>query len=412
MIILQDILALDAIDPLASKKSEFALPTDSIYLDGNSLGALPKTAKIRATEVVELQWGQDLISSWNRHQWIDLPLKVGEKIAPLIGAASGQVICCDSISVNLFKLLCSALTLQTGRNVVLSQKDNFPTDLYMVQGLAELLGQQHCELNLFAGECIEEALNNDVAVLLLTQVNFRTGYLHDMQKLTELAHQHGILVIWDLAHSAGALPIELDKCEVDFAVGCGYKYLNGGPGAPAFVYVAARHQAAVKQPLSGWMGHANPFQFLPEYEAAAGMQRFLCGTPPILSMSVLDASLDVFNGVDMQVVRDKSCKLAQLWMTLIAQADLTNELTLISPRCDDERGSQVAYTHRSAFAICQALIARDIVCDFRAPDVLRVGFTPLYTSYADIWHAVENLQDIVQKKIYRDAKYNLLSKVT
>ncbi|WP_340680293.1 kynureninase [Paraglaciecola sp.] len=408
----QDISALDAIDPLASKKSEFALPSDSIYLDGNSLGALPKTAKIRATEVVELQWGQDLIKSWNTHQWIDLPLKVGEKIAPLIGAASGQVICCDSISVNLFKLLCSALTLQTGRSVVLSQKDNFPTDLYMVQGLAELLGQQHCELNVFAGECIEDALNNDVAVLLLTQVNFRTGYLHDMQKMTELAHQHGILVIWDLAHSAGALPIELDKCEVDFAVGCGYKYLNGGPGAPAFVYVAARHQVAVKQPLSGWMGHANPFQFLPEYEAAAGMQRFLCGTPPILSMSVLDASLEVFNGVDMQVVRDKSCKLAQLWMTLIAQADLTNELTLISPLCDDERGSQVAYTHPSAFAICQALIARNIICDFRAPDVLRVGFTPLYTSYTDIWHAVENLQDIVQKESYRDAKYNQFSKVT
>lgn len=412
MITYHNIQTLDAKDPLAAKKHEFALPRDCIYLDGNSLGALPKKAQKRATEVVEQQWGQDLISSWNRHQWIDLPLTVGAKIAPLIGAASGQVICCDSISVNVFKLLCSALALQKGRHVVLSQSDNFPTDLYMAQGLSALVGKQQCELRLHAGDDIEQAFNTDVAVLLLTQVNFRTGYLHDMQKITEQAHQHGILVIWDLAHSAGALPIELDKCKADFAVGCGYKYLNGGPGAPAFVYVAKRHQVAISQPLSGWMGHANPFSFVAEYEAGEGILRFLCGTPPILSMSVLDAALEVFADVDMQVLRDKSCKLAQLWMSLIEQTELNTELQLKSPVDDKTRGSQVAYAHPHAFAICQALIARNIICDFRAPDILRVGFTPLYTSYADVWHGVKNLQEIVQQQLYLDKKYQQVNKVT
>jgi kynureninase len=412
MITYHDIQTLDAKDPLAAKKHEFSLPSDCIYLDGNSLGALPKTAQKRAIEVVEQQWGQDLISSWNRHQWIDLPLKVGAKIAPLIGAAKGQVICCDSISVNVFKLLCSALALQKGRHVVLSQADNFPTDLYMAQGLSELLGQQQCELRLHAGDNIAEALSDDVAVLLLTQVNFRTGYLHDMQKITEQAHQQGILVIWDLAHSAGALPIELDKCKADFAVGCGYKYLNGGPGAPAFVYVAKRHQVAIRQPLSGWMGHANPFSFVAEYEAGEGILRFLCGTPPILSMSVLEAALEVFADVDMQVLREKSCKLGQLWMNLIEQTKLNTELLLKSPADDETRGSQVAYAHPCAFAICQVLIERNIICDFRAPDILRVGFTPLYTSFADVWHAVKNLQEIVQQQLYLDKKYQQVNKVT
>ena len=412
MITFQDIQALDAKDPLAAKKNEFELPADCIYLDGNSLGALPQKAKIRARQVVEQQWGQDLISSWNRHAWIDLPIRVGEKIAPLIGAAAEQVISCDSISVNVFKLLCSALTMQKGRHVVLSQTDNFPTDLYMVQGLSELLGLQHCELRLHAGERIEDAFSDEVAVLLLTQVNFRTGYLHDMQKITAMAHQHGILVIWDLAHSAGALPIELDKCEVDFAVGCGYKYLNGGPGAPAFIYVAKRHQDSITQPLSGWMGHANPFQFLPDYTPGKGMLRFLCGTPPIVSMSILEAALEIFADVNMPVLRDKSCKLAQLWMTLIEQLDLSNDLRLTSPVLDVERGSQVAYAHPCAFAICQALIERNIICDFRAPDILRIGFTPLYTSYADVWHAVKTLQEIVQQQQYRDEKYQQINKVT
>ena len=412
MITYQDILALDDNDPLADKRQEFVLPSGCIYLDGNSLGALPEAARKRAKEVVEQQWGEGLIKSWNQHNWIDLPTQVGDKIAPLIGAAPGQVICCDSISVNLFKLLSAALAMRPGRHIVLSQSDNFPTDLYMVQGLSQLLGEQRCQLKLVDEQDINDNLNTEVAVLLLTQVNFRTGYLHNMQRITQLAHQQGILVIWDLAHSAGAVPIELDRWEVDFAVGCGYKYLNGGPGAPAFIYAASRHQSALTQPLNGWMGHANPFAFSQQYQAAEGMLRFLSGTPSVVSMSVLDAALEVFDKVDMQLIRKKSCELANLCMALIEQSRLSNTLHLVSPVNDAERGSQVAYAHPNAFAICQALIARNIICDFRAPDILRIGFTPLYTSYADVWHAVENLQDIVQQGIYRQPQYNQKHKVT
>lgn len=249
------------------------------------------------------QWGSHLIRSWNDHQRIDLPTQVGEKIAPIIGAAKGQVICCDSVSINLFKLLSSALSLNTGRNVVLSTKDNFPTDLYMVQGLSDLLGTDLCQLKLVEEQYIEQCLTNEVAVLLLTQVNFRTGQLLNMQKLTKLAHEKGILVIWDLAHSAGALPVELDKYQVDFAVGCGYKYLNGGPGSPAFLYVAKRHQAAVKQPLSGWMGHAKPFMFDSRYQPAQSVNQYLCGTPSVIAMRALDAALDVWQGVEISQVR-------------------------------------------------------------------------------------------------------------
>ena len=269
-----EIITLDKADLLAKKRLEFDLPANTIYLDGNSLGALPKVVKSRVAEVVSQQWGNDLIKSWNSHSWIDLPIKVGEKIAPIIGAGQGQVICCDSISVNLFKLLCSALKLNSERTVVLSTKDNFPTDLYMVQGLSDLLGPDLCQLQMVEEQDIQQSLTESVAALLLTQVNFRTGRLLDMAKLTQLAHDKGVLVIWDLAHSAGALPVELDKCEVDFAVGCGYKYLNGGPGSPAFLYVAKRHQQAVKQPLSGWMGHAKPFAFDAQYPLSLILTNF------------------------------------------------------------------------------------------------------------------------------------------
>ncbi|MGO4892393.1 kynureninase [Flavobacterium sp. W21_SRS_FM6] len=412
MIDLQHIQNLDATDPLAHKKAEFDLPSGCVYLDGNSLGALPFAAKKRVAEVVSEQWGKDLIKSWNCHQWIDLPQKVGEKIAPLIGAAPGQVICCDSISVNLFKLLCSALAMQKGRNVVLSQGDNFPTDLYMVQGLQDLLGETQCELRICAEEYIEQSLHSDVAVLLLTQVNFRSGQLHNMQRITKLAHRHGILVIWDLAHSAGALPVQLDDCQVDFAVGCGYKYLNGGPGAPAFVYVASRHQQTVKQPLTGWMGHRQPFRFDPEYSAAEGVHQYLSGTPSIVAMSALDAALDVFADINMHQVRTKSLLLAKLCLDLFAQYRALSALTLASPMRNEERGSQLAFAHPQAFAICQALIAQNVICDFRAPDILRIGFTPLYTSYADVWLAVSRLNDVVENKVFKEVAYQQHSKVT
>ena len=407
-----DISALDKADPLAKKRLEFDLPTNTVYLDGNSLGALPTVAKSRIADVVSEQWGNHLIRSWNDHHWIDLPISVGNKIAPIIGAEPGQVICCDSISVNLFKLLSSALSLNSARSIVLSTQDNFPTDLYMAQGLSELLGPDLCQLQLVAEEQIEHNLNEDVAVLLLTQVNFRTGQLLNMEKLTQLAHKKGILVIWDLAHSAGALPVELDKCKVDFAVGCGYKYLNGGPGAPAFLYVAKRHHALVKQPLSGWMGHAKPFSFDPEYQSASNINQFLSGTPCVISMSTLDAALDVWQDVDILEIRQKSIALCDVFIRTVQMHDCLHELQLCSPNEANQRGSQLAFSHDNAFAICQALIEKGVIADFRAPNILRFGFTPLYTSFEDIWQAVNTLVDVVENELYKEPRFNLALKVT
>jgi len=408
----QDVIDLDRNDPLADKRREFSLAENLIYLDGNSLGAMPLAAHERSLQVMGQQWGQDLIKSWNTHQWIDLPTKVGEKIAPLLGAAQGQVICCDSTSVNLFKLLCSALEMQKSRRVVVSQKDNFPADLYMVQGLSQLGRDNVCELKLIADTEIEARLDETVAVLMLTHVNFRSGKLHDMQRLTELAHEKGILVIWDLAHSAGALPLELDEWGVDFAVGCGYKYLNGGPGAPAFIYAAERHHSSIKQPLSGWMGHEAPFSFAENYQPAPGVQQFLCGTPPILSMSVLDAALEVFDNVDMQDLRTKSIGLSELFIQLVKSNEDLNELILVSPTNSNERGSQLAFAHPQAFSICQALIERGVITDFRTPDVLRFGFAPLYISYRNIRDAVHTLADIMVNRTYLKEKYSHAQKVT
>lgn len=407
-----EIITLDKADPLAKKRLEFDLPADTIYLDGNSLGALPKSVKSRVAEVISQQWGNDLIKSWNSHNWIDLPIQVGEKIAPIIGAAQGQVICCDSISVNLFKLLCSALKLNSKRTVVVSTKDNFPTDLYMVQGLSDLLGAGSCQLEMVEEQNIQQNLTESVAVLLLTQVNFRTGMLLDMKKLTQLAHDKGILVIWDLAHSAGALPVELDNSRVDFAVGCGYKYLNGGPGSPAFLYVAKRHQVTVKQPLCGWMGHAKPFAFDPNYAPSPDINQFQCGTPSVISMSALDAALDVWQDVDMLQIRTKSETLANTFIELIKMNPCLHELILRSPDVTQLRGSQLAFSHNAAFAICQALIEKGVIADFRAPNILRFGFTPLYTSFEDIWRAVAILVNIVKSEQYKEPRFNVTLKVT
>jgi len=407
-----EIIALDKADKLAHKRDEFDLPADTIYLDGNSLGALPKAVKSRVAEVVSQQWGSHLIRSWNDHQWIDLPTQVGEKIAPIIGADKGQVICCDSISVNLFKLLSSALSLNSERNVVLSTEDNFPTDLYMVQGLSELLGPDLCQLKLVSEQNIEQSLNDSVAVLLLTQVNFRTGKLLDMHKITQLAHEKGVLVILDLAHSAGAIPVELDDCNADFAVGCGYKYLNGGPGSPAFLYVAKRHQAAVKQPLSGWMGHAKPFAFDAKYQRANNINQYLCGTPSVIAMSALDAALDVWQDVDISKIREKSIALADVFIKLVQTHSCLRDLHLCSTENSSQRGSQLAFSHTDAFAICQALIEKGVIADFRAPNILRFGFTPLYTSFEDIYQAVTILAEVVKTQLYTQPRFNLAGKVT
>lgn len=408
----QDVLELDRNDPLANKRREFALPDQVIYLDGNSLGAMPLAARERSREVMEQQWGRDLVGSWNSHQWIDLPQKVGEKIAPLLGAAPGQVVCCDSTSVNLFKLLCCALEMRPERRIVLSQKDNFPADLYMVQGLGQLGQNSLCDLEVLEDTAIEARLDDSIAVLMLTHVNFRSGKLHDMRRLTELAREKGALVIWDLAHSAGALPLALDDWGVDFAVGCGYKYLNGGPGAPAFIYAASRHQGSISQPLSGWMGHESPFSFSGDYKPAPGVQRFLCGTPPILSMSVLDAALSVFDGVDLQDLRAKSIGLGELFLQLVEENQTLDRLKLASPAESSGRGSQLAFSHPQAFAICQALIERGVIADFRAPDVLRLGFAPLYLRYRDVWNAVQIMAEIMLNETYRQDRFSHTQKVT
>lgn len=407
-----DALALDAADPLAHCRQRFQLPADLIYLDGNSLGALPVAVGDVMAEVVAQEWGAGLIRSWNERSWIALPTTVGEKIAPLLGAGPGQVIAADSTSVNLFKLLSAALSLNPGRRVVLSATGNFPTDLYVAQGLGQLLGTDRCELRRVADDDIRAALGEDVAVLMLTQVDFRSGRLWDLEQVTDWAHEAGALVLWDLAHSAGAVELALDACRVDMAVGCGYKFLNGGPGAPAFAYVATRHQAQLEQPLSGWMGHAQPFAFAPDYQGATGISRLLCGTPPVLAMRALDVALDVWCDVSLVDVRNKSVALAELLIEQVQSSEALAALQLISPTNAEQRGSQVSFAHRDGFAIMQALIAAGVIGDFREPDVLRFGLTPLYLRYVDVFDAVARLEQIVADDVYLAAEFQHRGTVT
>ncbi|GHD27487.1 kynureninase [Parahalioglobus pacificus] len=404
--------ALDSADALAPLRAQFDLPAGVTYLDGNSLGALPRAVREALNQTVDTEWGSDLIASWNKHRWIDLPVTVGEAIAPLVGAAPGQLVCCDSISVNLFKLLATALALRPGRRVILSQGDNFPTDLYMAQGLESLLGQQRCELRTASSDGLLEALDSDVAVMMLTEVNFRTGEKHDMRALTQAAHDAGALVLWDLAHSAGAMPVALDACNVDMAVGCGYKFFNGGPGAPAFLYLAKRHQNAVQQPLTGWMGHRNGFEFSPQYTPGVGVSQYLGGTPGVLGMRALQAALSLFESVSMSAVRDKSLALTETFMARVAEQPSLVAFKCLTPVSPEQRGSQVSLAHPEAFAISQALIDRGIIVDFRAPDIVRFGFAPLYNRFADVAKAVSVLEDVMESRHYEDPKYQVRAKVT
>ncbi|MDT0593564.1 kynureninase [Glaciecola petra] len=421
---------LDATDDLAHKLHEFELPKQQIYLDGNSLGPLTKAAKARAKEVVEQQWGADLIESWNKHKWIGLPKTIGNKIANLIGAEENTVVCADSISVNLFKVLSAALLIQeqglkqetqqtppiqNKRTIILSQADNFPSDIYMAQGLSNLLGENRCKLHTVSSKDIEHELqeNGDkIAVVMLTHVNFKNGDISDMQAITQLAHQKGALIIWDLAHSAGVLPLELQHCEVDFAVGCTYKYLNGGPGAPAFVYVAKKLQKAIQQPLSGWMGHKQAFAFLHDYEAADGPEQMLSGTPPILSMSILDASLGAFEGINIHQIRHKSIALNGFFQECVEHLMIDDLFELACHPSANLRGSQISYTHPYAYAICQALIAHNVVPDFRAPNILRLGFSPLFLTYEQVFNAARILADLVNKQEYKNSMYQQMKEVT
>jgi kynureninase len=437
-----DCEALDRDDPLASLRAQFTIPPGLIYLDGNSLGVMPTAAPARVAQVVQQEWGQGLIRSWNSAGWMSLSQRVGDKIARLVGAGPGELMVADSTSVNLFKVISAALGLARGghidgsaqagadggaainrhvasaRRVIVSERSNFPTDLYIAQSLA----QQHgCTLELLQAEDIPARLTSergqDVALLTLTHINYRTGQMHDMAGLTALAHAAGALTVWDLAHSAGALPVDLHGAGADFAVGCGYKYLNGGPGAPAFVWAHPRHVDRAWQPLAGWIGHAAPFEFTPDYQPAPGITRYLCGTPPVLSLAALECGVDTLLAAEplggMAALRHKSLALTRLFAELVQARCAGHGLRLVSPTEDALRGSQVCLARDDgAYAIVQALIERGVIGDFRAPDVLRFGFTPLYIGFAEVWDAVEHLRQVMDSGVWREARFQQRQQVT
>jgi kynureninase len=426
MTTLQDCRALDAQDPLRALRQQFTLPEGVIYLDGNSLGVLPNTAAARVAQAVTAEWGQGLIRSWNSAGWFELPQRLGNKIAQLIGAAPGEVVATDSTSINLYKVLSAALHIAAQdaptRKIIVSERSNFPTDLYIAEALCRERGFR---LQLVEPEEITAALAAEVAVLMLTHVNYRTGAMHDMAAVTAAAHTAGVLTVWDLAHSAGAVPVDLNGAKADFSIGCGYKYLNGGPGAPAFVWVNPKHADRFWQPLAGWWGHAAPFEFTPDYRPATGISRYLCGTQPILSMTALECGLDTVLAAEplggMQALRKKSLALTDLCIQLVEERCAGHGLGLATPREHKQRGSQVCLTRtEGAYAIVQALIARGVIGDFRAGDgevgkhldILRFGFTPLYIGFEDVWNAVEHLKQVLETAEWQKAEFNQKHAVT
>ncbi len=430
---LDDCKRLDAQDPLAALRANFILPEGVIYLDGNSLGVLPRAAPARIAEVVTKEWGEGLIRSWNTASWFDLPQRLGDKLARLVGVGPGEVVCTDSTSVNLYKVLFAALsqvleaTGDTRRRTVVSERSNFPTDLYIAESICRERG---FTLKLIEARELPAVLTDEVAVLMLTHVNYRTGAMHDMKAITAAAHAAGALTVWDLAHSAGAVPVALADAGADFAIGCGYKYLNGGPGAPAFVWAHPRHVDRFAQPLSGWFGHAAPFEFTPHYRPASGVSRYLCGTQPIVALAGLECGLDSVLAAEplaggrgaMAVLREKSLALTDAFIALV-EARCPGRFTLVTPRAHAERGSQVclALTEGAvgggAYAMVQALIARGVIGDFRAgdarmPDILRFGFTPLYVGFEDVWNAVEQMVQMLEAEQWKLPEFNQKLAVT
>jgi kynureninase len=406
-----DCEALDRGDPLAGKRGLFAIPEGLIYLDGNSLGVLPRNVPGRIAEVAERQWGRSLITAWNEHGWFELPRRVGDRIARLIGAPKGSVIAGDTISVNLFKLLGTAAKLNPARRVILSDSGNFPSDLYVAQGFRDLMDDGYV-LKVVAPEEVMGAIDETVAFTMITEVDYRTARLHDMKQVTARAHEKGALTIWDLAHSAGATQVDLAGANADFALGCTYKYLNGGPGAPAFLYVRPDLQDRVQPPLAGWWGHAAPFAFDLDYRPAPGIIRNQCGTQPILSMAALDAALDVWDDVDMGVLRKKSLDLCRTFIGLVESRFAAHGVKVAGPRGMAERGSHVSLHHPQGYAVMQALIAANVVGDFRSPDMMRFGFTPLYTSFAEVWDAVDILTRILDGREWDQPQFLARKAVT
>jgi kynureninase len=407
MITLDQAKALDAADPLSPFRDRFVLPEGIIYLDGNSLGALPKAAVARQRAVVEEEWGSELIRSWNTRGWIEAPQRVGAKIAALIGARPNEVIVADSTSVNLFKLLVAAAALAPERRQLLSEAGNFHTDLHIAAGAAELAG---LGLDIVERDSLAAAIGPGTNLLLLTHVHFKAGFRFDMAGVTARAKAAGALTLWDLSHSAGAVPLDLNRDGAELAVGCGYKYLNGGPGAPAFLYVAEALQERLMPPLRGWMGHAEPFAFTDDYRPAPGIDRFLVGTPPMLSLAALESGVESFEGVDMAALWAKSVALFDLFAELVEAH--CPELDCISPGDPERRGSHISFRHPNAFELCQALIADGVIGDFRSPDVVRFGLTPLYLGFEDVWRAVERMRAILDSGRWRDPRYAVRGKVT
>jgi len=406
-----DLEVLDREDTLRPFRDRFALPESTIYLDGNSLGAMPKAVPARIREVVEQEWGHDLIRSWNKHGWIDLQTKIGAKIGRLIGAGEGETIVADSTSVNLFKVLSAALALNPTRRVILSERENFPTDLYVAEGVIRQLGQGHV-LKVAAPEEFPEAIDDGVACVLLTHVSYRTGRMYDMAKITEAAHDKGALMIWDLAHSAGAMPVDLSGAGADFAVGCGYKFLNGGPGAPAFLMIAKRHQDRVAPALSGWFGHAAPFAFEGSFRPAEGIARAAVGTPPVLSLAALEVGVDLMLEASLDEIRTKSLRQADIFAALLDQELSGHGFHRVTPQNPSQRGSQICFAHENGWPITQCLTAHNIIGDFRAPDIVRFGFTPLYLGYAELWDAVAILRRIMDGRLWDKPEFHRRSKVT
>ena len=393
----------------SATKAMFHLPDGMIYLDGNSLGPLPKTAAARVAHAVQAEWGEMLIGGWNKAGWMDKPMQVGDRIARLIGAEPGHVVMGDTLSIKVYQAVASALELNPGRRVILSDTGNFPSDLYMAEGLCRTLGDGY-SLKCVAPEDVLDAIDDSVACTMITEVDYRTGRRHDMAAITARAHQHGALAIWDLAHSAGAFGVELAKCGADFAVGCTYKYLNSGPGGPAFIYVAPRHAQTARPALSGWLGHEHPFAFDTSYRPGAGIERMRVGTPPVLQMAALEASLDIWDHVDLADLRAASLALTDQFITGVEAA--CPDLKLVTPRAHAMRGSQVSFRHPDGYAMMQAIIAHGVVGDFRAPDILRFGLTPLFTDAADVAGAIRIIADVMTNRLWDRPEYKTRARVT
>ncbi len=393
----------------AATKAMFHLPEGVLYLDGNSLGPLPKAAATRVGTMLQDEWGDLLITGWNKAGWMAKPTELGDRVGGLIGAEPGSVVMGDTLSIKVYQAVASALELNPTRKVVLSDNGNFPTDLYMADGLLRSLGDEY-ELRVVDPEAVADNLTDDIAVMMITEVDYRTGRKHDMKALTELAHARGIVTVWDLAHSAGAFPVDLAGCNADFAVGCTYKYLNGGPGAPAFIYVAPRHMDQVRPALSGWLGHESPFAFDLDYRPGSGIERMRVGTPPVIQMTALETAMDVWDMAEIQDVRTKSIELTELFISEVEAA--CPMLTLASPRDPHARGSQVSFRFEEGYAAMQAIIARGVIGDFRAPDIMRFGFTPLYVDETDVRAAVAIIADVMTNNLWDQPEYKVRNKVT